>query len=78
MKVTINANKVGAMTGDLGVMQRIDREIAAVKGDMGSADDAEHSFLIGKLAGLLMARDALGAVDSYEQALATWEAVRKP
>lgn len=78
MKVTINAGKIGNLTGDLLIMQRIDREIAAVKGSMDSADDAEHSFLLGKLAGLLMARDDLSSVAAYEQALATWEAIRKP
>jgi len=66
VSVTINAN----------VMARLEDEIDATQRDMDSADEGEKSFLLGKLTALLAARDGLGNVAAYEEALAMWNDVR--
>lgn len=77
MKVIINAATIGHLAGDIDVMLQLDRNITDTSQDMDSADEAEKSFLLGKLTGLLMVHDGLDALAAYEQALTTWSAIRK-
>jgi hypothetical protein len=78
MNVTINAGKIGKVDGDLGIRQRIEEEITFICASMDGANESKRDLLVGKLSTLLLVRDGMGSVAAYEQALATWEAARKP
>lgn len=77
MNVTMNVGKVGTMTGDFRIVERLAPEITATKAAMKSADEGEQSFLLGKLTALLIVRDGLDDVVAYKKALAIWENARR-
>lgn len=79
MKVTINAGKIGSVSG-LGMTQeQLKQEVAATLDAMRMADDSQREYSIGALSALLWVQGGgeLARSTAFVQACQAWDKMRE-